>query len=448
MYAVIKRELADVWLGFFVWIGPNRALAQSARRKGTENFAIIAAGALPWSTSVASACGLAVLIGFLTTVKPAAFFRSLKHPASMAALGLCFVAVLGVFWAVDLSWSERLRGLTPIGKFWLIPVLIYLFSQSDRGRYVFYAFVASCTVLMLYSWVVLYWPDLSIHYKSDQPGVPVKNYIDQSQGFTFCAFSLAAVAVESLRRQQRAIAVSAALIAIALLANLAFVNVSRTALVYSPVLTALFAYRYLDRRKFWIAFPVLLAALAGLWAISPNLQHKISAAFTEYRTPKTEQGPTSVGQRLELWTKSIEFFKAAPIVGHGTGSAKPLFVRDAGGQTNLPTGIIGNPHNQTLLFAIQWGLFGVMTLYAMWIVHLITFRGKDIVAWIGLVAVVQNILSSLFNSHLSDFYQGWLYVLAVGIAAGTTAARTPGVLLPRYECSGDRSVHKQASAPS
>jgi hypothetical protein len=35
------------------------------------------------------------------------------------------------------------------------------------------------------------------------------------------------------------------------------------------------------------------------------------------------------------------------------------------------------------------------------------------------VAVVQNILSSLFNSHLSDFYQGWLYVLAVGIAAGT-----------------------------
>ena len=42
-----------------------------------------------------------------------------------------------------------------------------------------------------------------------------------------------------------------------------------------------------------------------------------------------------------------------------------------------------------------------------------------LVAWIGLVAVVQNILSSLFNSHLSDFYQGWLYLLVVGIAAST-----------------------------
>ncbi|TKT72914.1 O-antigen ligase family protein [Afipia massiliensis] len=419
MYSVIKRELTDAWLGFFVWTGPNRPLAQAARQKGTENFAIIAAAALPWSTSVASSCALAFLIGFLTTVKPSAFFCSLKQPASMATLVLCLLALLGVLWAVEISWPERLRGLTPMGKLLGIPILIYCFSQSDRGQYVFYAFVASCTVLMLYSWVVLFWPGLSIHYKSDQPGVPVKNYIDQSQGFVFCSSALAAVTVESLRRRQRAIAVSAVLIAAALLANLAFVNVSRTALVYSPVLAALFAYRYLGRRKFWIACPFLLAVIAGLWVISPNLQRKVSAAFTEYRVPRTEQGTTSVGQRLELWNKSMEFFKTAPIIGHGTGSAKPLFVRDAGRQNSLSTGIIGNPHNQTLLFVIQWGFVGGLALYFMWTVHLLTFRGEGVVAWIGLVAVVQNILSSLFNSHLSDFYQGWLYVLAVGIAAGT-----------------------------
>jgi hypothetical protein len=419
MYAVIKRELADVWLGLFVWTGPDRPIARAARQKGTENFAIIGAAALPWSTSVGSSCILAFAIGFLTTVKPAEFFRSLKHPASLVTLALCLVTLLGVLWAVEISWPERIRGLAPMGKLLGIPILIYYFSQSDRGRYVFFAFVASCSILMLYSWIVLFWPSLSIHYKSDQPGVPVKNYIDQSQGFVFCAFALAAVAIETWRRRRRAIAVSAAVIAVALLANLAFVNVARTALVYSPVLAALFAYRYLGRRQFWIACPALLAALACLWAISPNLQHKVSAAFTEYRTPTTERGPTSVGQRLELWSKSIEFIKAAPLIGHGTGSAKPLFVRDAGGKTSLPTGIIGNPHNQTLLVTIQWGLVGLLALYAMWTVHLLTFRGEGILAWIGLVAVVQNILSSLFNSHLSDFYQGWLYILAVGIGAGT-----------------------------
>ena len=419
MYAVIKRELTDVWIGFFVWTGPNLAAAQAARHKGTENFAIIAAAGLPWSTSLASSCGLAFLLGFLSTVKPAAFCRSLKHPASATALALCLLAVVGVFWADSLSWLERLRGLTPIAKLLGIPVLIYYFSQSDRGRYVFYAFVASCTVLMLYSWIVLYWPALSIHYKSDQPGVPVKNYIDQSQGFVFCAFSLAAVAIEAMRRGWRLIAISAAIIAIALLANLAFVNVARTALVYSPVLALLLAYRYLARRQFWIACPALLAVLAGLWMVSPNLQHKVSAAFTEYRLAQSERGTTSVGQRLELWGKSIELIRAAPVIGHGTGSARILLTRDVEQQASIPA--IGNPHNQTLLFMIQWGLLGAVLLYTMWATHLLTFRGDGIIAWIGFVAVVQNILSSLFNSHLSDFYQGWLYVLAVGIAAGAQA---------------------------
>jgi O-antigen ligase len=32
---------------------------------------------------------------------------------------------------------------------------------------------------------------------------------------------------------------------------------------------------------------------------------------------------------------------------------------------------------------------------------------------------VQNFLSSLVNSHLFDFGQGWLYVFGVGILGGT-----------------------------
>lgn len=417
MYIAAKRELADVWLAFTTWRGPNRPLAEVARRKGTENFAIIAAAMLPWSTSIAGIFALAFALAFLTTAKWSAFFRSLKHPASITPLLLCAIALLGLFWAVDIPWPERLRGLSPMGKFLGIPILIYYFGESERRRYIFFAFVASSAVLMLYSWIVLFFPGLSIHYKSDQPGVPVKNYIDQSQGFAICVFALAAIAIEAYRKQQRAIAISAAMIAAAFVANLAFVNVSRTALVYSPIIAAMFAYRYLSRKQFWIALLALVLTVAGLWAVSPNLQHKISAVFTEYKVRMTDRGPSSVGERLEYWTKSIRFIEAAPVLGHGTGATKTLFQRDAVGKTGLSAMITNNPHNQTLLFAIQWGLVGCIALYAMWIAHLWAFRGGGLVAWIGLIAVVQNILSSLFNSHLSDFYQGWLYVLVVGIAA-------------------------------
>jgi hypothetical protein len=35
--------------------------------------------------------------------------------------------------------------------------------------------------------------------------------------------------------------------------------------------------------------------------------------------------------------------------------------------------------------------------------------------------VVENFVSSLLNSHLFDFTEGWIYVLAVGIAGGMVA---------------------------
>jgi O-antigen ligase len=37
--------------------------------------------------------------------------------------------------------------------------------------------------------------------------------------------------------------------------------------------------------------------------------------------------------------------------------------------------------------------------------------------------VAQSIIGSLFNSHLSDFAEGWLYVLGVGAAGGILAKR-------------------------
>jgi O-antigen ligase len=79
---------------------------------------------------------------------------------------------------------------------------------------------------------------------------------------------------------------------------------------------------------------------------------------------------------------------------------------------------VANPHNQTLNVAIQWGVIGIIALYAMWLVHLLLFRGEGLATWIGLMVVVQNIFTSLFNSHLFDFNEGWMYVLGVGITGG------------------------------
>jgi O-antigen ligase len=77
-----------------------------------------------------------------------------------------------------------------------------------------------------------------------------------------------------------------------------------------------------------------------------------------------------------------------------------------------------NPHNQTLNVVVQWRLLGAVVLCGMRLSHLLLIRGEGLVAWIGLVVVVQNLVSSLFNSRLFDFHEGSIYVLGVGIAGG------------------------------
>jgi O-antigen ligase len=54
------------------------------------------------------------------------------------------------------------------------------------------------------------------------------------------------------------------------------------------------------------------------------------------------------------------------------------------------------------------------------------FRGEGLPSWIGLLVVIQNMLTSLFNSHLFDFAEGWMYVLGVGVAAGLTLGALGG----------------------
>jgi hypothetical protein len=54
----------------------------------------------------------------------------------------------------------------------------------------------------------------------------------------------------------------------------------------------------------------------------------------------------------------------------------------------------------------------------MWIAHLALFRENTLISCFGLIVVAQNIVSSLFNSHLFDFTQGWIYVFGVGMLGG------------------------------
>jgi hypothetical protein len=116
--------------------------------------------------------------------------------------------------------------------------------------------------------------------------------------------------------------------------------------------------------------------------------------------------------------KAVSFVRTAPIIGHGTGSIGAQYRNAIVGKTGVEAHFSANPHNQILNVAIQLGLIGAVVMMAMWIAHFMLFRGSGLTAWIGIVIVTQNVVSSLVNSHLFDFTQSWLYVFGVGVAGG------------------------------
>ena len=104
--------------------------------------------------------------------------------------------------------------------------------------------------------------------------------------------------------------------------------------------------------------------------------------------------------------------------GHGTGSIGEQFSRATAGETGAGAVASVNPHNQFFAVAIQLGFLGAAVLLAMWVAHFMLFRGDVLAAWIGMVVVIQDVVSSVAHSHLFDFGQGWLYVFGVGVAGG------------------------------
>ncbi len=389
----------------------------AAWMKAADIAVVLLAISLPWSTSLVAIFAVAWLVLLIPAIRWQEFLASMKRPASLMPLLLFALAVIGTLWAADTPWAARFHGINPVAKLLAIPVLFYHFERSERGLWVVLAFLASCTAVMLASWLMFIDPRLAFD-PARSVGVPVKNYIAQSQEFALCAFAAFGAAIYSAKAGRSGTAVLLLGLGAGFLANMAFVASSRTVFVCIPVLFVVLAARYFSGRGFVALMAGLAAVTAVAWISSPYLRMRVDMIGSEYQRYHQSNAVTSVGERLEFWRKSIKFVAEAPVIGHGTGSTKTLFEQDAVGQTGASAQIIGNPHNQTLNVAVQWGLMGCLVLYAMWLAHLRLFTGSGMAAWIGLVAVVENFTSSLLNSHLFDFHEGWIYVLAVGVAGG------------------------------
>jgi O-antigen ligase len=378
-----------------------------------DGLAVAVAIALPWSTSAISIMVPIWLVVLASTLDFARLSRVLRTPAGGLPVLLWAVTIVGMAWS-DASWADKVEAVRGVHRLLLIPLLLVQFNHSEAGARVMAGFLASCTALLVVSWGLMLLPNPT-SWMGRFPGIPVKDYLVQSGEFLLCAYGLSHWGLDEWRAGRRGRALALAGLAVGFMSNIAFVATGRSTLLVAAVLVIIFGLqRFGWRGRLGLIGASALLAI-GVWHSSAYLRQRVLAVPVEVSRYVDNNAETSSGLRLEWWTKSLDLVASAPLVGHGTGSIPRLL----GGEPGDSAWITGNPHNVTLEIAIQLGLLGVVVLYAMWAAHLLLFRGSGLAAWIGFGLVVQDIIGSLFLSHLLDFSTGWVYVLGVGIVGGT-----------------------------
>jgi hypothetical protein len=383
---------------------------------------------LPWSTSATSILVPLWAIAAAATLDGASLRRIGAMPAAALPVALVVLALAGTLWS-DAAWPERVSGLSSFLKLLVIPLLLVQFSRSDRSEMVFAAFFASVSVLLAASWLLVLFPQ--IPWQVQVPGVPVKDYIIQSGEFVLCSGALLDRAIAGWSKDRVRSALLAGL-ALVFLGNIVFVALGRTSVVVIVVLFGLLGLRHFRGRTLaaFLAAGVVVGTLA--WTASPYMRSRVTHLSVELEGSQIDPSESSAGLRVGFWKMSVKAIGEAPLLGHGTGSIAAVFARIEAADPTAPHRAT-NPHNQILATAIQVGLLGVVLLLAMWAAHVRMVLLPGPTAWIGLSVVVQNIVGSLFNSHLFDFSQGWLYVFGLGIAGGVMLRKPAGERMPNND---------------
>ena len=215
----------------------HRARNPAIWMPAADTFAVLTALSLPWSTSLVGIFSACWFGSAAMALDYPAYLRSLKQPICALPLAIFALAVVGTLWS-DAAWKTRLYYVGPEIKLLFLPVLFHYFQRSTRGMWIFVAFLVSCALLMVMSWLVLLDPSLAMKQDPPERGIFVKNYIDQGQEFALCAVALAYPIYTLLQERRIWLVLLLLVIVLGLLLNMTFVIVSRTAIVTMPVMLA------------------------------------------------------------------------------------------------------------------------------------------------------------------------------------------------------------------
>ena len=196
--------------------------------------------------------------------------------------------------------------------------------------------------------------------------------------------------------------------------DIVFFVQGRTGYISLAANILLFLIYFSPRKKIGLYIALTLFTSVLLLSFSKNFTSRIELAATEFQNTEAKQ-LTSVGQRVEFFTKSIELIKERPVWGWGTGSYAQQFCRVAISEEWCQAGKF-HPHNQFMAIGVQLGLIGIgIFLYFLWSA-IETARKLDLhqkVLALGLISTL--IVDSFLHAPLFLVSEAQFFIIMLGL---------------------------------
>lgn len=343
-------------------------------------------------------------------IKLTAIIKS--NPVARAGCAFFLVHLAGLFYT-HANQEKILEGIQNGGKFLFIAMAMIYLKEEKNARAVLTSFIGAMGIVLMLSYLIRISmvPDF-IPVK----GTPLDCYVfhDHIKHNIFMAFTAFATAVLARSAKTRKARMLWAVFSCLALMNVLFMVNGRTGYLIALVLLVYYFFSWSSRKSIAVFFMTCLGMGLFVWIYPANpLLIRTRMAVNEieawnYGEPASEL--SSSGLRLELYTNALKLIKKSPFIGTGTGSFQTAYselIKGSGFNRS------DNPHNEFLMAGVQFGLVGILTLLAFFIIqwwYAASLKKKERVQLArGLVLTI--ITACMVASPLQDSAEGWFFAL-------------------------------------
>ncbi len=176
---------------------------------------------------------------------------------------------------------------------------------------------------------------------------------------------------------------------------------------------------------------VLAVVAAVSWYSKESRWHGVMTDISSYAKDERD---TSLGIRYQLWKASWLMFKQSPLVGVGVRNFRPELEKLR--QQNVVTGEVaegyGEPHNDMLGALAGYGLLGVLSILALYLIPAAIFWRRSasddpvvhVGSQIGLLFCLGYFVFSMSEMMFRNMRSVPIYALTVVVLYALTSART------------------------